>query len=207
MCQSSNDGLHFFGSVHANHLVVLHLLANVNIGIEAVQNASCGGRVEGHEQERNRVGHQKHNQKGANGRVDLYVKLVEVDDQTVGNARVHNGNSKFAEQVENAANSASEHESCGVLQNKEESVDGCGAEAFSSQNDLTIRVLVDVLDKAVTAVESATDAVHDVLNWCDSSCGVHVFHLAVDVLENGSYHTNNCNNKRAKQYRTQVVSD
>ena len=111
MRQRSYDGFHLFWSVHSNHLVVFHLLANVNIGVQTVQNACRGCRVEGHEKESDGVGQQKHDQQRTNWRVDLYVKLVEVDDQSVCNACVKNRNGKFAKYVENAANTSRKHES------------------------------------------------------------------------------------------------
>jgi hypothetical protein len=47
-----------------------------------------------------------------------------------------------------------------VLQNEEESVNSCGAEAFTGQNNLAVSVLIDVLHKTVAAIKGTPDAVH-----------------------------------------------
>jgi hypothetical protein len=85
-----------------------------------------------------------------------------------------------------------------VLQNEKESVYCCGAETLTSKNNLAVSVLVDVLDETVAAIESAPNAVHQILHWDDSGLCVHVLHFFVDVFENYADHAHNSNNKRAK---------
>jgi hypothetical protein len=94
-----------------------------------------------------------------------------------------------------------------VFQNQKETVYRSGAEVLTSKNNLAVSVLVDVLYKAVAAIEGTTNTVHKVLNRNNTSLGVHIFHFAINVFENGANHAHNCNNERAKQHRAQIVSD
>ena len=86
-----------------------------------------------------------------------------------------------------------------MLKNQQESIDRSGAEAFTSQNYLTVGIFINVFNETVAAVESATNAIHKVLHRHNSSLRVGSFHLFVDVLKNDADHLNYSDDKRTEK--------
>ena len=93
-----------------------------------------------------------------------------------------------------------------MFKDQKETIDGRSAKVFTGQRDLAVSIFVDILNKTMATVKTASDSFND-----PSHGRMHLTptsgNFPLNILKNNSYHPDYCNNKRSKQQTSHLITD
>jgi hypothetical protein len=201
-----DNSAHFWRAEGAFELIDVHLLTDINVSEEAVHQCYASGGVDIHEESCYHITNQESDYEGAYWGINFGYLGRPLSQDQVNYAGVSYSYEEFTDKSEDEPDSACEGEGHRVLEHEQESIHSSHAEALAGQHYLTVGILVDVLHKAMTAVEATSDTLHQA---CDRSrlFTSSSFHFLVNVLKDQSDDDHDGYQERTESQAAQVISE
>ena len=179
------------------------LVADVDIGVEALQDGERNTTVYFHESGRHHVAHSENESQEWNWLVDVFFEFWDVGDEEVADGGVEDADGGLAEEEEEGADSISNKERSSILKSKNKRLHSRSTEILPSQSNLNICILINEFDKSMEAVKAAAGAVEHA-----TGKGVFIFdffHLFVDDFEDEADSPNNSQKKSTESKRALII--
>lgn len=203
--EKAYDVVHFARAVLVIHRILVLLLADVDVGVEALQDCQATILVDIHERRCQLVAHDENEYEEGDGLVDVLLETGHVGDDQIADASVGHANEDFPKTVNDFANTMRYEEIARVLQGQDAGLHSGRAEWLAVEDHHDISILIQELNEPMEAIQAASSARNQGLS--DATFAFQFGDLVVEELESDPKRPDDGQKERSEGEGALVVSE